>query len=94
MMAEPPPEPTNAEARKQLEGDVAEHIDTLLATVDTLNDITDLTNAAINQNAAAVIKDVTRELKTVTRQTIRLARLVVGVFDTADAGEDPPPPEE
>jgi hypothetical protein len=86
------PDLRNADLRKALQADVAGQIAMLLATVTNLNAITALTNAEINQNPAPVIKDVAREVKTCARQTVRLARLVAGVFDSAETGGDPSPP--
>lgn len=82
----------NAALRRKLQADLDARLDTLLAVVAALNALTALTNAEINQNPAAVIKDLARECKTITRQTVRLARLMVGAFDNADVGEDPPTP--
>ncbi len=79
--------PPNWELLEQsLRQDVDASIATLLATVAALNELTARTNADINTNPAAAIKDVAREVKTCARQTLRLARLTVAAFDSADTG--------
>lgn len=74
------------ENAEQLQTEIEENIDVLLATVDALNAITDIPNSTINQNPAAIIKDVAREVKTVARQTVRIARVITGTTDTTDSG--------
>jgi len=76
------------DSEQQLRVDVHEAIDVLLVSIDNLRAIIDLTNAEINANPAAVIKDVAREARTTAHQTVRIARLMVGAFDSTDVGDE------
>lgn len=72
--------------RRQLRADALAQVAVLLESVANLNALTALTNAEINANPAAAIKALARETKTVARQTIRLARIALGAYDSADTG--------
>ena len=83
-------EATEEKARKieaQLRANSQAQIDVLLESISTLTKLLAKTNSDINANPAAAIKEVTRELMTVTRRTLRLARLSLNVFDSANVGE-------
>lgn len=74
-MTEPP-----ASIRKQIETDAEAQIATLNASINTLAAI-----AASGTANATYIRSLAKEIKGCVEQTLRLTRLVVDAFDTADA---------